>query len=114
MVISELELYEMLRPTLGETEARALISRIEENQKAQQTKVQTIEKELVVVQKDISQIQEDRKSLATKVDIAELRTEMAKLRTEMAEMKTEIVRWVAILAGVLLTGIKLIPSAPWA
>jgi len=104
MIISELELYEMLRPKLGETEAKALVSTIEANQKVQEIKHQTIEKELVGVKKDITHIQDEQKTLATKAD----------LKADIAELKAEIVRWIAIIAGVLLTGIKLIPSAPWA
>jgi type I site-specific restriction-modification system R (restriction) subunit len=76
----EIELYEILKPKVGEKEAKALVEYIE-------TKVDR-------------KLEEKKDILATKEDLANVKTdlmvEIEKVRTEMQKMKAEIIKWMFI------------------
>ena len=69
MVVSEIQLYELLKAKLGEKEASALVEIIE-------TRVE-------------KKFEENKNILATKEDLA-------KLETKIAEAKSDIIKWMFI------------------
>ncbi|OIP29270.1 MAG: hypothetical protein CO106_10670 [Deltaproteobacteria bacterium CG_4_9_14_3_um_filter_44_9] len=84
MQVAEIELYEILKPKIGEKEARTLVEYIE-------TKVDRKLEE----RKDVLATKEDIANLraATKEDIAYLKQDIANLEIKLEKTRADIIKW---------------------
>ena len=84
MQVAEIELYEILKPKIGEKEARTLVEYIE-------TKVDRKLEE----RKDVLATKEDIANLraATKEDIAYLKQDIANLEIKLEKTRAGIIKW---------------------
>ncbi|RJP60520.1 MAG: hypothetical protein C4549_00495 [Deltaproteobacteria bacterium] len=73
MQVAEIELYEILKPKIGEKEARTLVEYIE-------TKVDR-------------KLEEKKDVLATKQDIAYLKQDIANLEIKLEKTRADIIKW---------------------
>ncbi|HCX90796.1 MAG TPA: hypothetical protein DHT43_09870 [Deltaproteobacteria bacterium] len=73
MQVAEIELYEILKPKIGEKEARTLVEYIE-------TKVDR-------------KLEERKDVLATKEDIAYLKQDIANLEIKLEKTRADIIKW---------------------
>ncbi len=94
MYLTELQLFQILRRKIGESEVEAIVSFVETKLKENN--------------------EQNLKVLATKEDIATLRQDMAKMLTEIAENKAEMTKWmfifwigtIGVLFGVIIAFIN--------
>jgi hypothetical protein len=86
--ISEIELYTLLKPKLGEKEAKILVEYVESKIDNQTEK----------------RISEYQKTLASKQDIVEVKSDILEIHTKIAETKAELLKWMIVLFAPFYVG----------
>ena len=91
MIISDIQLYELLASKIGRSEAQGLVEFVE----ARVDKKMEEKTNMLATKEDISNV---------KQDISYLKQEVFSVKTDMADLKVDVIKWV-VGTGIALAGV---------